>query len=41
MFGQGLKNGPHTLTLKMTAEKNAGSSGTAMRIMQFTVNGAR
>lgn len=41
MFGQGLKDGPHTLTLKMTADKNAGSSGNAMRIMQFTVNGPR
>ena len=40
MFGQGLKNGPHTLTLKMTAAKNAGSSGNAMRIMHFTVNGS-
>ena len=41
MFGQGLKDGPHTLTLKMTADKNVGSSGNAMRIMQFTVNGPR
>ncbi|HIA17965.1 MAG TPA: SGNH/GDSL hydrolase family protein [Planctomycetes bacterium] len=40
MFAQDLKAGSHTLTLKMTADRNPGSAGTAMRIMHFTVNGS-
>jgi len=38
MFGTDLPSGRHVLKLKMTAEKNEGSSGHAMRILQFAVN---
>ena len=38
MFGTDLPSGRHVLKLKMAAEKNEGSSGHAMRILQFAVN---
>jgi hypothetical protein len=38
MFADTLAPGKHTLTLKMSAEKNAQSKGTAMRAMWFCVN---
>lgn len=38
MFDTDLPPGRHVLELKMTGEKNEGSSGHAMRILQFAVN---
>lgn len=40
MFADALAPGKHTLTLRLLGEHNAKSSGTAARIMQFTVNEA-
>lgn len=40
MFADALMPGKHTLELKLLAEKNAKSKGTAMRAMHFVVNGA-
>ncbi len=41
LFAQDLDPGKHTLVLKMTGDRKEGRSGSAMRIMQFTVNGPR
>jgi len=38
MFAADLKDGPHTLTLRISDKKNAASRGTAVRILQFTAN---
>jgi lysophospholipase L1-like esterase len=38
VFDADLAPGPHTLKLRMTAQKNAASAGTALRIMQFVAN---
>lgn len=38
MFDADLAPGRHVLRLEMTGEKNEGSSGNAMRILQFAVN---
>ena len=38
MFAADLKPGPHKLTLRMTAERNARSGGTAMRVLHFVAN---
>jgi lysophospholipase L1-like esterase len=38
MFADTLAPGKHTLSLKLSADKNANSKGTAMRAMQFCVN---
>lgn len=38
MLDPALKPGPHTLRLRMTAEKNPKSAGTACRIVHFLVN---
>jgi len=38
MFATDLEPGRHTLTLRMTAKRNAGSRGTAMRVLQFVAN---
>jgi len=40
MFADTLAPGKHTLSLKVSAEKNARSKGTAMRAMWFVVNDA-
>ena len=40
LFADALAAGKHTLSLKISADKNARSKGTAMRVMQFVVNGA-
>jgi len=39
MFGDALTPGRHTLELRLLAEKNPASKGTAMRAMQLVVNG--
>ncbi|OWK44349.1 SGNH/GDSL hydrolase family protein [Fimbriiglobus ruber] len=38
MFATDLKPGKHTLVLRMAKEKNAASTGTAARIVQFVAN---
>ncbi|MCY3018552.1 MAG: hypothetical protein NTW87_05915 [Planctomycetota bacterium] len=38
MFADALAAGKHTLALKISADKNAQSKGTAMRAMWFVVN---
>ena len=38
IFDGDLKPGKHTLTLRLTGEKNKGSRGTAMRIVKFVAN---
>lgn len=38
MFATDLKPGKHTLTLRMAKTKNAQSTGTAARILQFVAN---
>ena len=38
LFHADLAPGEHTLRLRMTGERNPSSSGTAMRILQFTAN---
>ena len=38
MLDDQLKEGKHTLTLRMSADKNSGSTGTACRIHQFVAN---
>jgi sialidase-1 len=38
LFGAGLKNGHHTLLLKIDESKNSKSKGTACRIVYFLVN---
>ncbi|MCE9564868.1 MAG: SGNH/GDSL hydrolase family protein [Planctomycetes bacterium] len=38
MFASDLKPGKHTLTLRMAKDKNAQSTGTAARILQFVAN---
>ncbi|HEY3322740.1 MAG TPA: SGNH/GDSL hydrolase family protein [Planctomycetota bacterium] len=38
MFADTLSAGKHTLSLKLSADKNAASKGTAIRAMQFVVN---
>jgi lysophospholipase L1-like esterase len=39
MFGDALMPGKHTLDLRLLAEKNPASKGTAMRAMHFVANG--
>jgi lysophospholipase L1-like esterase len=38
LFADALAPGKHTLALKISAEKNTRSKGTAVRVMQFVVN---
>lgn len=38
LFDSGLKNGPHTLKLTISPQKNPGSIGNACRIVHFLVN---
>jgi hypothetical protein len=40
MFADVLAPGRHTLALRISADKNARSTGTAMRAMRFVVNDA-
>ncbi|MGC4043102.1 MAG: GDSL-type esterase/lipase family protein [Armatimonas sp.] len=39
MLADGLKQGRHTLALKLLPTKNAKSTGTALRVLSFLVNG--
>jgi hypothetical protein len=38
MFATNLKTGKHTAKLRLSAKSNPASKGTAVRILQFTVN---
>lgn len=38
LLGSGLKNGEHTLQIKISADKNAKSKGNACRIVNFLIN---